>query len=320
MARALLPEQKNRHCGAAMDGERKMYGKNKTPETTRESNRTRLSVNVYGQTDAGRVRSTNQDHFLIASLQRRLDVLQTSLEADDCVPPDVSSQGWILMVADGMGGQAGGEEASSLTIEQSLRYLSNTMPWFLRMGEDHPEKAEEALRTIVRRCNQDVLSFAADKSPRKSRMGTTLTLAYVLWPQLFVVNAGDSRCYLLRDHALRQVTRDHTIAQQLVEHDVLNAEQAEESIHAHVLTKVVGGGEEGDLEADVNRLELRHDDTVLLCTDGLTNLVPDEQILELLERERLANDRCGALIAAANEAGGSDNITAVVASFQQRSV
>jgi protein phosphatase len=280
----------------------------------------RLFVNAYGLTDPGKVREANQDHFLIAALHRNLDVVQTSLDAVQCQPVGVSSQSWVLMVADGMGGHAGGEEASAMAVEHGLRYLRNTMPWFMRTGEEQPEVEEEALRSIVSRCNEDVLALAEDKAPRKSRMGTTLTLAYVLWPDLFVVHAGDSRCYLVRQEGLQQVTDDHTVAQQLVEHDVLEPEEAEESRYAHVLTQVVGGGQGENLEADVHHLRLQDGDTLLLCTDGLTDMLSDEKILELMEQGGLADERCRTLIEAANQAGGSDNITAVVASFEQRHV
>jgi protein phosphatase len=285
-------------------------------KTGHDPRHNRLFVNVYGQTDPGRVRETNQDQFLVAALHRNLDVVQTSLDAVQCQELGVSSQGWVLMVADGMGGHAGGEEASAMAVEHGLRYLGDTMPWFLRMGEEHPEMAEGTLRSIVARCNLDVLALAERMAPSKSKMGTTLTLAYVLWPELYLVHAGDSRCYLVRQKGLQQVTDDHTLAQELVEHDVLEPEKADESRYAHVLTKVVGGGQGENLEADVHQVQLQDGDTLLLCSDGLTDMLSDEKILELMEQDGAADERCRSLIDAANQAGGSDNITAVVASFE----
>ncbi len=176
-----------------------------------------LYVNAYGQTDTGEVREQNQDHFLIAALHRQLDVLQSSLGAEVTAELCHQTQGWVFVVADGMGGHAGGAEASALTVETSLKYLRNLLPLFLRMDLERPDLAEEALRSVAYLCHEDVLDHAAAAPPNESQMGTTLTLAFVLWPELFVVHVGDSRCYLLRDGRMRQITRDHTMAQEMID-------------------------------------------------------------------------------------------------------
>jgi protein phosphatase len=146
-------------------------------------------------------------------------------------------------------------------------------------------------------------------------MGTTLTMAYVLWPRLYVVHAGDSRCYLLREGAMEQVTTDQTIAQKLVEQGTLTPDQARASRWNHVLWSCIGGGSP-DLSVEVYKTNLRVGDSLLLCTDGLTTVVSDCRIHELLTQSPGAAEACRRLCDAANEAGGPDNSTVVVAHFR----
>jgi protein phosphatase len=275
----------------------------------------RVFVNAYGQSDAGTRRRHNQDQFLVAALNRQLEVFQTSLGRQGPLGLDEPAQhGWVFLVADGMGVRADGEEASAVTAKASLEYLQTTMPWFAVLEAEQLDRAEEVLRSVVRSCHRAVES--ADRRRRRpGTMASTLTLAYVLWPHLFVVHTGDSRCYLLRDGTLRQVTRDHTLAQKMLDTGALDADQADDSSLDRVLTKAVGGSRRDPPEPSVVREQLTDRDALLLCTDGLTSMVADDRIAELLCRETFANARCQALVEAANEAGGEDNITVVVASF-----
>jgi protein phosphatase len=220
------------------------------------------------------------------------------------------------MVADGMGDPAGGSQASALAVESGLRYLRNTVPWFLGLAAEQVEEAEETLRAVVSRCHQTVLAAALQDPEHRRLMGTTLTMAHIIWPYLFVVYAGDSRCYLLRDRQLTQLTRDHTVAQELVERQILDPERACVSRNAEVLSRMLGGGDDSHLTPDVVRLRLRDSDQLLLCSDGLTNMLSDGRICRLMLRESFAKPRCQRLIEAANEAGGTDNITVVTASFE----
>lgn len=275
----------------------------------------RVFVNAYGQTARGKVRTTNEDQFLIASLNRQLDVIQTSLDEQDCAALGAHSQGWVFLVADGMGGHAAGEEASALAVETTMHFIRETMPWFVRLGPEEAEEAEDALRSIIRECHRAVREEAEERTDQRE-MGTTLTLAYVRWPELFVVHAGDSRCYLLRGGELQQITRDHTLAQDLAERTDLDPEELESSRMANVLTRAVGGGRQTTPDPAVYRSTLMDRDTLLLCSDGLTNMVSDERILNLLSGEGFANARCQELVEAAMEGGGRDNITVLVASFE----
>ncbi len=270
-------------------------------------------MDCYGLTDRGRERETNEDQFLVADLSKSMLVHQTSLSHEDHTRLFGGSQGKLLLVADGMGGQAGGRQASALAVEGIANYVLNTMPWFFRLREGHEDDLSDELRAALEACQRRV-EVAAAAQPERRRMGTTLTLAYLLWPRLFVVHAGDSRCYIRRGGRLHQVTRDHTVAQQLVERRVLGPEEAEESRWSHVLWNCVGGGTH-ELNPDVYKATLKLGDTLLLCSDGLTKVLPDERIGEVLGQGASAEATCRELVSLANAGGGPDNITVVVARF-----
>jgi protein phosphatase len=292
-----------------------MKRRQESPTEKRPPQKGRVIVDAYGRTARGKVRTTNEDQFLIASLNRQLDVIQTSLDAEDCAALGAHSQGWVFLVADGMGGHAAGEEASALAVETTVHFIRETMPWFVRLGHEQAEEAEDALRSIVRESHRAVRKAAEDHTDQRG-MGTTLTLAYVRWPELFVVHAGDSRCYLLRGDDLQQITRDHTLAQDLAEQTDLDSEELDKSRMANVLTRAVGGGKQNPPEPAVYRSTLAEGDMLLLCSDGLTNMVSDERILNVLSGEGFANARCQKLLEAAMNTGGRDNATVIVASFE----
>jgi protein phosphatase len=275
----------------------------------------RGKMDCFGMTDIGRVREVNEDQFLVADLSKSMLIHQTSLSHEDHTRLFGGSQGQLLVVADGMGGHRAGRQASSLAVETLTRYLLETMPWFFRLSWRQESDLKEELRAGLEECQRQI-ERAAAADPARRGMGTTLTLAYLLWPRLYVVHAGDSRCYLLRDGRLHQFTHDHTVAQRLVDQGVLPAEEADESRWSHVLWNCVGGNSH-ELNPEVYKATLRLGDTLLLCTDGLSKCVPEKQIQQILEAGRPAEETCGRLITAANAAGGPDNVTVVVARFQE---
>ncbi len=273
----------------------------------------RGKMDFFGQTDVGKVRPANEDQFLIADLNRSMLIHQTSMEQEDHSRVFGPSQGQMLLVADGIGGAAAGERASSIAVEALERYVLNTMSWFFRLPENQEDDFEEEMKAALARCQKQIEASAAARSEWRG-MGTTLTMAYVLWPRLYVVHAGDSRCYLLREGRLEQITTDQTMAQQLVDRGAMTPEQAQKSRWSNVLWNCLGGGS-SDLQVEVSKSTLRLGDVLLLCTDGLTTCVRDPQIAEMLGHSRRAEDACGRLVSAANEAGAPDNITVVVARF-----
>ncbi len=273
-------------------------------------------MECHGLSDQGKVRKANEDQFLIADLNKSMRVHQTSLGIDDQTRLFGGSQGTILVVADGVGGHAGGERASTVAVDAVTTFMLNNMRWFFRLHEDPQDDFLDDLKAALEQCQARV-SAEADVMSQRQRMGTTLTMAYVVWPRLFVVHVGDSRCYLLRRSELKQITTDHTVAQQYVDSGVLDAEEAETSRWSNVLWNVVGGSSD-ELAPQVYKSELQLGDALLLCTDGLNKHVSDEQIAEALADDVAAEQTCVRLVDAANEAGGSDNVTVVVARFHDR--
>jgi protein phosphatase len=215
----------------------------------------------------------------------------------------------LMMVADGVGGHAGGKQASAIAVNTLARFVLNTMPWFFSLDEEHDDDLLEDFKQALAKCDEKVQARAR-KDADLRRMATTLTMAYVVWPRLYVVHAGDSRCYLLRGSELEQVTTDHTVAQQMVESGILPADRAETSRFSHVLWNAVGGSSE--LSPDLYKARLEDSDVVLLCTDGLPKYVGDDTIKQVLARRASAEESCSKLIEAATREGGSDDITVVV--------
>ncbi len=169
---------------------------------------------VSGASDIGQKRTENQDHFLVANLRRQLIVEQTDVADKRQAELFGCQEGKLLVVADGMGGVIGGEEASRTAVEACARYVLDMMQWFLKLSPDDEQDFEVELSECLKAVQRKIW---ANGELEVRRMGTTVTMAYLLWPRMFVVHAGDSRCYLMRDGKLKQLTTDHTIAQQLVD-------------------------------------------------------------------------------------------------------
>lgn len=273
------------------------------------------AIQCFGSTDVGRVRTQNQDHYLIADLHRLLTISDTSIPHEDCDHLFGRTSGLILAVADGMGGHAGGERASTLAVESMSKYVLNMMNWFLKLSPQHEDDFVDELKAGLTQV-QNVFDEEAQVFPGKSTMGTTLTLAYVIGQRMYVVHVGDSRCYLLRDGELTQITTDHTLAQQLLDRGLIDDNDERISRFSHVLWNCIGGGT-SDISPEVIRVTLQSDDYVVVCSDGLTGPVTDEQIAGILAQpEQTPEQLTATLIQTANAAGGPDNITAVVAHVQ----
>ena len=275
-------------------------------------------MDCYGVTDVGRSRPENEDQFMIADLSKSLTVHQTSLNVDDHSRLFGSSQGKLLIVADGMGGHAAGARASTLAVDTVVTYFLNTLSWLSRLDEQNENDFKDDLRDALQRCQKAIFS-EVEAQPQRAGMGTTLTMAYISWPRLYVVHAGDSRCYLLHGARLRQITRDHSMAhlqQELSEAPILNeSPEDEEDPRNHILWNALGGPDV-ELTVEVSRASLDIGDSLLLCTDGLTRHVSNERIADLLGSDSMAEQVARQLVEDANAGGGSDNITAVVARFR----
>jgi protein phosphatase len=268
---------------------------------------------AFGATHVGRKRERNEDTFFVGKLQRTMFVEHTNLFAD---PPswfNGASEGWLLMVADGMGGQGSGDLASRTALTAVLDYLCNGMPWSVPRGPTAslPGVREQLAAAVS--VGESTVREAATKPDASARMGTTLTMAYVLWPHLYLAHVGDSRCYLLRGGQLTRLTTDHTVAERLAGQGVSGVDES--SPWRHVLWNALGA-DETEAQPEISRFELAEGDEILLCSDGLTCHVDDRALLEHLGAATAVEASCERLIAAANAAGGSDNITVIVARFE----
>jgi protein phosphatase len=274
-----------------------------------------MKIKSCGLSDAGKTRDVNEDRFLIADLDKSLRVHQTNLGHEDQTRLFGQSQGQLFIVADGVGGHAAGERASTLAVDSVISYTLDYMRWFSRLADDPEDDFLDDLKSAIEHCQSRILK-EADVVQRRNGMGTTVTAAYVAWPRLYVVHVGDSRCYVLRNAKLRQITKDHTVAQQLVEDGQLAPDKADDSQWSHVLWNVVGGDSQ-ELSPEVYKAKLQVGDTLLLCSDGLTKYVSDSEITALLNDKTDTQNACRQLVDAAKRAGGSDNITALIARFEE---
>lgn len=270
-----------------------------------------LAVESFGLTDRGRVRQTNEDQFVTATLMRALWIQQSSVQQSEV--HYARDRGQVFIVADGMGGVAGGEKASALAVSALEGFLLNALRWLLALDGAEGTGVLRDFKAAIQRADACVYAAAAN-NPGLRGMGTTLTMAYSCGTDLFVAHVGDSRCYLLRGGVLLQLTRDDTLVQQMVEKGILSPEKAADHEFRHVITNVLGGSTPG-VHAEVHRLGLEAGDVVLLCTDGLTGMVPDDQIATVLQACPGPQQACEQLVRLANEQGGKDNITAVVARY-----
>ena len=272
-----------------------------------------LTVRSFGLTDRGKVRETNEDQFLTAVLLKALQVQCTSLPQPKIQRSNDRSH--LFVVADGMGGRAGGEKASALAIDSVEAFVLDSLKWFSLCKGDEQDQVLADFQKSLGEASFRIQAEAA-KHLELNGMGTTLTLAYSLNDELFVAHAGDSRCYLFRNRSLYRLTRDHTVVDEMVRHGELSAAEGKRHHWRHMITNALGGGFP-ELEVEVHKLQLDAGDLVLLCSDGLTEMLSDEKIAQILRNETDPERACRQLVAFANEEGGKDNITVVVAHFEE---
>ena len=263
-------------------------------------------IDVYGLTHVGKLRKENQDHFLIASLNRQMLVHQTSLPDDAALAREPERMAFVAMVADGVGSGAG-EEASRFAVQAISQYVMRSVRTSYAAYASDPNAFAHELEEAALQCHAGVLERASQDDDRRN-MATTLTLWIGLWPTSYLLQVGDSRCYIFWDGALTQVSRDQTMAQALVDQGVLTQTRAHSTRWAHVLASAIGGSQAAPV---VTQFEQRWGLIGLLCSDGLTKHVPDERIAERLASMTSARQVCEALLQDALDGGGSDNITVV---------
>jgi protein phosphatase len=249
---------------------------------------------------------------MVMRIGRFLETVATSLPPGE-VPERADEAGYALIVADGMGGHADGELASRMAISGLVKLVLAMPDWIFRLDASVTrDAAKKRSKGRVRRLNKLLIEHG--RREQKSRgMGTTLTIARIMGDDLHLVHVGDSRAYLLREARLHRLTRDHTFVQLLIDSGQLSPEEGARSSARHMLVNALGGFNP-DVEVDVDQLKLATGDRLLLCSDGLTDLVDDDAIREVLIERPGSADACRRLIDLALANGGRDNITAIVAS------
>lgn len=274
-----------------------------------------IEVESAGITDAGLVRTDNQDHFVVVDLTRSMLVRSSSLAVQPGSRLFGGPVGQLYLVADGMGGHRAGSEASKLAIQYFLSSILNSMSWLARIEPTDDASFAEGLKTMLFGAHRE-LQFQSHTQDALEGMGTTLTMAYVAWPKMYIVHAGDTRCYLLRDGLMRLITRDHTVANQMMQAGRLDPSSVERSPWSNVLINALGAGAE-DIFADIYRVDLQPGDAILLCSDGLNKHADDATIRKIWMEHTTPKSICEHLMRHALHDGGTDNVTVIVSQFHK---
>ncbi len=264
-------------------------------------------IDVYGLTHPGKLRSTNQDHFLLCALQKHIRLYHTSLPDTARLSED-ERVAFISVVADGVGGHAAGEEASRFALEGITRYISEAIHVYYTSDPEDDAVFTRLLEESALRVHNDLAARAAEDEAHRG-MATTLTLWLGVWPWSYLLQVGDSRCYSLRDGVLVQMSRDQTMAEAFVDQGVFTRDDPAHARLSHILSSAIGGP---DAAPVVRRFEQNWKNVGLLCSDGLTRHVSDERIRERLMTMTSARQACEGLLQDALDGGGEDNITVAV--------
>ena len=261
-----------------------------------------VKLRAVARSDIGRKRRNNEDSFIVFDLGRGV------AHADGAfVDVELDSRGFLLAVADGMGGHQSGEVASRTAVETLSRELSHA----LAGNPADSIEPRDALTASVERTNKTIFELAAQK-PEYSGMGTTLTAALVKGTKVLVAQVGDSRAYLVRNGTVTQLTRDQTVKNQMLE---IQPDAVISETLGSMLSQALGT--EPEVKVVISDADLQQDDILLLCSDGLTKTVANQEVAEIAGHEGTLRAKAETLIALANKAGGPDNITVVLSSVRK---
>jgi PPM family protein phosphatase len=261
-------------------------------------------IHVFGKTDLGRTREHNEDRFLVADLSRHQASLLPQVREHE-----VGEHGSLLVVADGMGGAAAGEIASEMATDTIYAHMIKA---WTEEREPTSQRFAYRLREAVETANTKIHSYAK-AHPEARGMGTTTTAVGVLGDHVFLTQVGDSRAYLIRDGTAYQLTKDQSLMQRLVEAGELTEEEAARSDRRNIILQALGP--DSRVKVDLTHQQLRRGDVLVLCSDGLTGQVTKEEIGAIAGSETDLLAACERLIALANQRGGPDNITVIIARF-----
>ena len=269
------------------------------------AHRGEIVVHVFGRTDVGLTREHNEDTFLVADLSAGNATLQPEVRTHR-----LGERGTLFMVADGMGGAASGEIASAMAVDVVLEELKRR---WISAGTTDPQQFAAVLRLATEAANSAIHRYASDH-PENRGMGTTATVAGLLGDGLYLAQVGDSRAYIVRGGVCRQITKDQSLMQKLLEAGEITAEEAEQSDRKNIILQALGP--DPRIRIDLTHQQVRRGDTLILCSDGLSGQVRPEEIATVVREEMDLMVVCKRLIDLANDHGGPDNITVVAARFE----
>jgi PPM family protein phosphatase len=283
---------------------------NESPSPGRPS---RENLDLFGLSHPGNVRKENQDHFLIASLHKTMQVHYTSLPEDALGQLTSPSRGFVFLVADGVGGVPGGKEASRTALRAIVDYVVQAMDLYTNLDPDRESVFISELQRSVEQ-SHEVVRQSGEFEDEEGSGATTLTMVCVRWPRAYLIHVGDSRCYWLHNGKLELLSKDQTMAQAMVDAGALTRTQAELTPLKNVLYSAVGGTR---AEPFVHTVEIRWEDVMLICSDGLNKHVTDHEIEQHLAMPLSSEETCRRLVDLALQRGGSDNVTVVVGRLRQ---
>jgi PPM family protein phosphatase len=263
-----------------------------------------IVVRVFGRTDVGRTREHNEDAFVIADLTANDASLPERTRTQSAGP-----KGSLFVVADGMGGAAAGEIASAMAVEVIVGEIRSN--WITSQASD-AEAFVRAIKTATKNANDQIHSYASQHAEYRG-MGTTATIAGLLGDTLYLAQVGDSRAYIVRRGVARQITKDQSLMQKLVEAGELTEEEAEHSERRNIILQALGP--EQKIRVDLTHQTVRQGDALVLCSDGLSSQVGKDLIGEVVSEREDLEAACRELIDLANAKGGPDNITVIIAHF-----
>ena len=272
-----------------------------------------VEIDVDARSHPGYHRAKNEDHFFVTSLRRTLRTMITSLSAED-VPALAEEVNYVMILADGMGGHAAGEVASRMAISALVSLALEVPDWIFKVDDEHAPEIERRSRQYVQKVGAMLVERGRHDAALHG-MGTTLTAVRSFGRDLLITHVGDSRAYLLRGGDLHRLTRDHTFAQLLIDTGHLAPDDIAGSRHRHLLTNALGATID-DVKVDTDQLQLEDGDRLLLCSDGLTDLVDDQAIADILRETTRSSDACERLVQRALDNGGRDNVTVIVAAYR----
>jgi protein phosphatase len=272
-----------------------------------------VEVDVGARSDCGLIQPHNTDHFLAIRIGRVQNTLVTSLAAED-LPPDFHEYGYALVVADGLGKHGAGVRASRVALSAIAHLAIQYGRWNVRLAAETPADIIEQGEFLYRRANQAVLD-ASNADDRLAGMAASLTAVYIVGVDLFFAHVGHARAFLFRDGALIQLTTDHTLLQDGRAAPGPKPLAGSKLDVTHVVTETVGG-RAGGPDVEIEHVQLWSGDRIVLCTNGLTDVVTEEDIADVLALRRTPDEDCRRLIERAIAAGGPDNVTVVIGDYR----